>query len=190
MRNNQPIIIGISGKIGSGKDTLADLIIKNDPAFIKVSYASKLKKVGAFLTGTEESLWFTQEGKNVSLPEWGMTIGQFQQKLGTEAIRNGLHNEAWILALFADLKENSKWIIPDMRFPNELEAVKQKGGFTIRINGDPAKVRANSTRDLTHLSEIALDNATDFDFVYTNDKTLVELENFAKLILQCANQAW
>lgn len=176
-------IIGISGKIGSGKDTLADFIIKNDPTFVKVSFAKKLKQIGAFMTGTKEELWFTQEGKNVYLPGWDMTIGQFQQKLGTEAIRVGLHPEAWVLSLFADLKPDSKWLVTDMRFKNEVKAVASIGGYTIRIDGDPAKVRANSTRDLLHPSEVDLDDYEHFTWFYKNDKRLEELEEFAKKIL-------
>lgn len=184
MQFSKAKIIGISGKLGSGKDTLADFIIKNDPEFKKVSFANKLKRIGAFLTGTDEHLWFTQEGKNIELHNWCMTIGQFQQKLGTEAIREGLHSEAWVLSLFADLTPTSKWIITDVRFPNEIEAVTKRHGVTVRINGDPAKVRATSTRDLNHPSETSLDNYQNFDYVYTNNNSLVELENFAKLILQ------
>lgn len=183
---NKPVIIGISGKIGSGKDTLADLIIKKDSTIVKKSFAYKLKQIGAFLTGTEIELWTTQEGKNIWLPEWGMTIGTFQQKLGTEAMRNGLHQQVWVHALFADWKEGDKWIITDMRFRNEAKEVKSVGGTLIRINGDPAKVRANSTRDLTHPSETDLDNFSDFDLVYENTKSLSELDNFADLVLHRA----
>jgi hypothetical protein len=179
----QQTIIGISGKIGSGKDTLADFIIKHNNQFEKKSYAKKLKQIGSFLTGTDEKLWFTQEGKNINLPDWDMTIGQFQQRLGTEAIRNGLHQEAWILSLFADLAPTSKWLITDMRFKNEAYAIKQRGGKVLRINGDPAKVRANSTRDLSHPSETDLDDFNEWDSVYQNVGTLDNLETYAKLVL-------
>ena len=178
----KPIIIGISGKIGSGKDTLADLIIKHS-GFEKKSFANKLKKTGAFLTGTEEELWFTQEGKNVMLPEWDMNIGEFQQKLGTDAVRDGLHNDAWAIALFSDLKPSSKWVITDLRFKNEAGIVKKHDGTLIRIEGDPAKTRANSKRNLNHRSETDLDDYIGWDGLYNNVGTLENLETYAKLIL-------
>lgn len=179
------LIIGISGKIGSGKDTLADFLQKwsNKPILAKKSFAYKLKMTGAFLTGTDSSLWFTQEGKNVYLDAWGMTIGEFQQKLGTEAIRNGLHSNAWIISLFADLNKDSRWVITDMRFKNEAKAVKDNGGILVRIDGDPTNTRTNSKRDLTHPSETDLDDFQDWDVHYKNTGTLADLEVVAQLIL-------
>jgi len=65
------------------------------------------------------------------------------------------------------------WIFTDMRFPNELEAVKLRGGLTIRVNRD------NGTRAIdvnSHESETSLDDAT-FDYVIDNNsdfKNLIE----------------
>lgn len=176
-------IIGLSGKMGSGKDTLADLVLKLDPSFEKVSFAKKLKEVGAFLTNTNKELWFTQEGKNIYLPEWGMTIGTFQQKLGTDAMRNNLHRATWRLALFANIRPSSKWVITDVRFPDEAEDIRNKTGILVRVNGDPKNCRATSTRDINHISETALDTYSNFDLQYENNKSLADLEKFAKFIL-------
>ena len=66
------------------------------------------------------------------------------QIIGTEYIRDKVHPNAWVNALFSDyrdkvdfdnnLPKSSSWIITDMRFPNELEAVKSRGGITIRVD--------------------------------------------------------
>lgn len=76
------------------------------------------------------------------------------QLLGTECGRDIIHPNIWVNSLFADYKPintiskiNEKgniigtnkslfpnWIITDMRFPNELKAVKDNGGITIRVN--------------------------------------------------------
>lgn len=174
------MIIGISGKIGSGKDTFADFIKKFCPELEGKSFAYKLKKIGAYLTGTDEVLWFTQNGKNIELPGWDMTIGEFQQKLGTDAARDGLHPRTWELSLFADYKPEDNWIITDVRFPNEADAIKNKNGILIRLNGDPAKVRANSKRNLFHPSETSLDKYEHFDYVFHNEGPIGELEGFAR----------
>lgn len=170
------MLIGISGKLGSGKNTVADVITKYWPEFELKSFAEKLKYITHYLTGCSLADTYSQEGKNKFLPEWGMTIGQFQQKLGTEAMRAGLHVETWVLALFANYNNSCDWIVTDVRFKNEAKAIKDRGGILIRVDGDPARVRANSTRDLNHPSEIDLDDWKDWDIYYLNDGTLKDLE--------------
>ena len=75
-----------------------------------------------------------------------LTPRKILQLLGTEAGRQIIHPNIWVNALMSnyklilnkwDDKGNNlypDWIITDMRFPNELEAVKAKGGITIRVN--------------------------------------------------------
>jgi hypothetical protein len=52
-----------------------------------------------------------------------------------------------------------KWIITDVRFPNELQAIKDKGGIVIRVE----KITNNLKVSNNHESETALDDAT-FDY--------------------------
>lgn len=121
------------------------------------------------------------------------------QLIGTEAGRNIIHPNVWINSLFSDykgvnnwdyLQEPTKeeyerdsiypnWIITDMRFENELEAVKQRGGITIRVNrGEP--------KENEHASETGLDNAT-FDYVIDNNGTIEELVEKVRIILKTEN---
>lgn len=178
------MIIGISGKIGSGKDTLANFIILHNKVFKKKSFAYNLKYVTQFLTNTNYEDNHSQEGKNKYLPEWGLTIGEFQQKLGTEGLRNGVHENGWVISLFSTYHKKENWIITDVRFPNEADAVKERNGILIRITGDPANIRKNSKRDLNHASETSLDSYADWDYEYINNKIIYDLEDFAKIILE------
>lgn len=68
------------------------------------------------------------------------------------------------------------FIITDMRFPNELKAVKDRGGITIRVER-PGLVESN------HLSETSLDSAT-FDFIINNDGSIDDLLLSIKKILK------
>ena len=179
-------------------------------------WATALRKVAAILLGMDEQFLYTDEFKKMVLPvEWNqikigdiahtnpqflkgfpyphsyqMTGRQFLQKLGTDAIRNGLHEQAWINALMSQYRlkrgcpkrcERAEeciepkwcynaiypnWIITDTRFPNELAAVKAAGGVSIRIN-------RYQTIDL-HVSETALDNVK-FDYTIDNNGTIEEL---------------
>lgn len=70
------------------------------------------------------------------------------------------------------------WCITDMRFPNELKAVEDRDGITIRIE------RGGSTNQLgnLHPSEIALDDAT-FDYIIDNNSDIQSLIKQVKYIL-------
>lgn len=248
-------IIAISGRIGSGKDTVGKIIqyltspcskqnskyrtyqefLNNNGGFdarnfdhhyqsewqIK-KFAGKLKEIASILTGIPEYKFEDQEFKTTYLDEnWNywyknnhtiikegeainkeilhqMTVREFLQKLGTEAMRNGLHYNTWVNALFADYrakwvptkdsvaeedvsleKEYPNWIITDMRFPNELEAVKQRNGIIIKIVRPTEK---NKTTARLHPSETSLDNVK-FDYEIINDGEIIDLIEKVKTIL-------
>jgi len=135
------MLIGLSGHIKSGKSTAAALIRKFDPSFEERYFAYKLKFIAAYLTGQDQTLFETQEGKEGFLEDWGMTRRKMLQQLGTESLRDHFHHDVWIKALFADYKDNPQcgcpfpnWIISDTRFPNEANAIKERGGKILRIN--------------------------------------------------------
>lgn len=127
------------------------------------------------------------------------------QVIGTECIRDKVHPNAWVNALFADYKPKNtiskinekgnvigtnislypNWIITDMRFPNELEAVKSRGGITIRVNRFEqisTSVRVHGI-GVPHESETALDNA-DFDYTIENNSSIEDLIHTVSLILK------
>ena len=118
-----------------------------------------------------------------------MTVRQLLQELGTEAMRDGLHTNVWVNALFADFKfakmsqyNPSHWLITDMRFPNELEAIKERGGITIRVTRDYALRGGPEDPKNLHPSETALDKET-FDYEIVNDGTIEELVGKVRDIL-------
>jgi len=82
-----------------------------------------------------------------------MTPRLMLQLLGTECGRQIIHPNIWVNSLFADYNqpidetqkinkdkgyaykgEISNWIITDVRFPNEAQAIKDRGGIVIRVN--------------------------------------------------------
>lgn len=83
------------------------------------------------------------------------------------------------------------WCITDMRFPNEMDAVKAKGGITIRVNGmyvrqGDGKATRTYSETGDHPSETALDNHK-FDYVIDNDGTISDLIDKVKNILTLNN---
>lgn len=174
-------IIGISGKIGVGKDQLANYIIELRPEYIKKSFAYKLKQMCAILTGIPMEDQLTREGKAKWMPKWGMTVGQMQQLMGTNAIRDGLHTNAWVIALMSDYDPSKHWVITDVRFYNEAIAIKNAGGILVRLNRISAV--DGSWRVGSHVSETELDNYLFWDFLMENNGTLDDLRNFARMIV-------
>lgn len=186
------MIIGISGRIGSGKDTLAQFIQELDPSWEIKKFAGKLKQIASLLTGVPVKAFESQSFKKEIMPAvWGgMTYREFLQKLGTDAIRDALHPNTWVNALFADYKliprggddqsapfvSYPNWLITDVRFINEAEAVRRNGGVMVRLKRNELPAAG------LHPSETSLDDY-DFDLVIDNTGDLDKLKRAAKSIL-------
>ena len=158
-----------------------------------------------YLTTTKKELK-NYEGLELIKP----TPRFLMQYVGTDLLRNQLHPEIWVNSLMSEYKKYKEtkpfinstlkdenypnWIITDCRFSNELEAVKKRGGITIRVNR-PCNICGGSgyhkmscpvSKSGEHYSEIALDSAA-FDFVINNNKDIEHLINEVKKILKKLN---
>lgn len=165
------MIIGLSGKKGSGKNTVSELIRRYSlPAhWEEKQFAGKLKQMVSVLTGITMGDLDRQEVKEATLKymDLGTTPRYLLQTLGTEWGRNLIDKDIWVKTLLSDYKRNSDWIITDVRFENEAMAIKERGGLLIRIN------RGQSPDE--HSSETMLDNYDGFDYVIDNNGTWGEL---------------
>lgn len=169
------MLIGLSGKAGSGKDAAFRIIqALTDYAFDNKKNSYKLKQIAGTLLGdhnfAEKWELSDREFRDFFLEDWGMTRREFLMKLGTEAIRDGLNKNSWILALYADYRPLiSNWIVTDVRFKNEAEALKERGGILIRIERP-------GTKGQDHPSDKDLDDYQGFDKVIVNDGTLLQFQ--------------
>lgn len=165
-------------------------------------FAGKLKEIASMLTGISMHKFEDQEFKKTTLgPEWDfadadapdniMTVRMFLQKLGTDGLREGLHTNVWVNALFADYLpihhdfveggfEWPNWIITDCRFENEAQAVKDRDGLIIRID------RPGITAVNAHPSETALDDYA-FDERIVNDGSVEDLYEKIKFAIDKRN---
>lgn len=169
-------------------------------------WAGKLKQIASILTGIPVEKFEDQEFKHRALgrewcypTEWQgrehwveMTVREFLQKLGTDACRNGLHTNTWVNALMADYENTitgldsegndayPNWIITDTRFPNEAQAIKDRGGIIIRV--DRPGVKAINA----HPSETGLDD-WEFDHKIMNGSDIVSLMFTVHTILKKHN---
>lgn len=152
-------VICISGKARHGKDTLASMM-KNELEKINkrvliTHYADLLKYIC--------KNFFNWDGEK---DEKGRHLLQY---IGTDVVRN--KDENYWVKFVSDMLSISedRWdyvLIPDTRFPNEINYLKERGCdvFTIRIIRDGFENNLGEINQ-THESETALDN-------YKFDKTI------------------
>lgn len=237
--SQQPRIIGVAGNAGSGKDTVADHLVKNH-GFVKVALADPLKRIcREVFNFSEEQLWGPSEKRNepdkryprttgivasevmkmdgvsdvhiVGGP-WGppvyertvyLTPRHALQQLGTEWGR-ACYPNIWVeyaLRVAIDiLKERRGYsaqgglmpdgggdrprgvVIPDVRFRNEVDAIRAAGGKVWRVSREGAGLQGDAAK---HQSETDLDTIPRDLFAHhvSNNRTLESLYSFVDMIV-------
>jgi len=139
------MIVGITGFIGSGKDTIADYLV-TFKGFRRMSFAEPLKDAMSAIFGWDRELL---EGKTVYSRQWREQVDPWWaerlqiphltprwvlQQWGTEVGRRAFHDDIWIASVENKLRTiNDNVVLSDARFPNELMAVKRAGGINLRV---------------------------------------------------------
>jgi len=200
------MIIGFVGLIGAGKDTAADYLV-NSHGFRRDSFANTLKDAVAQVFGWDRTLL---EGRTAEARAWREQVDEWWaerlqmpqltprwilQYWGTEVCRQGFHDDIWIASLENKMrKTKDNIVISDVRFPNEIKAIKNAGGIVVRIrrgpdpdwfqyaeayNAGPSRIGWALSRDQLvnrgiHASEYSWVGG-EIDFVVTNDSTVDDL---------------
>lgn len=179
------LLIGICGQKGVGKDTLSDYIIQKYNCE-QYAFAYPLKKLikDLFDLSNEQLYGSTKE---VVDKRWNTTPRKLMQYIGTELFRNQLKNlipelnfeNLWIRKFDDWYNENrhNNIIISDIRFIDEMEAVKKNGGIIIKVD-------RNLPYEDTHSSELFYKEVS-ADYVLDNNSTKENLykqfDNILKL---------
>ena len=179
------MIIGISGKAGSGKDTAAKMLevlyanpdisyedfankrYKNFADIQIVHFADSLKETAQVLFRIGEWETNTQEGKKTTINWIGKTVRELLQGIG-QGLRDAIDPNLWVKILFASTDDWSNYIIADVRYPNEVYAIKKRNGVLIRIDRKGAGAG-------NHSSETALDNYKEWDVHIENNSSIEDL---------------
>lgn len=179
-KKNTKIYI-LSGKAKSGKDAVSKIITDyyKDKKCISISYSYYLKDYIKRITG-----W---SGSEEDKPR------ELLQQMGIELIKNKINDSLFINRLLEDIEVFSYFydviIITDARLVEEVEVPKQKlnNVVTIRINRN--SIDNNLTLEQkTHLTETALDNYSNFDYVIDNNKDYTSLEKEVLKIMGGENE--
>lgn len=175
----------------------------SDSTWIKMMFADKLKQVASVLLNCSIHFWEDPNFKASVVKQYSLTGREILQKIG-ESMRKEIGEDIWVNSLFNDYDnlnyivqesfndgdiehedlmdyESKSYtvkpnvIITDVRMPNEAKAIKDRGGILIRID-------RNTGFNDNHISETALDDYEDWDYVIDNNGTLTDLFNQVKEI--------
>lgn len=183
-------IIGLSGRMSSGKDTAAEVLVEHY-GYKQFAFADAMRDAALALDPIVD-MWLDEDGfrssiiKGSRLSEVVNAVGWRQAKdtmpevrrtlerLGTEVGRNLFGTNFWIDQTFKAIAEyGGAAVITDVRFPNEARAVEKIAlGYLIRIERPSLEGVAGSS----HISESALDDY-DFEEIVVNDGTIQHLHN-------------
>jgi hypothetical protein len=174
------MILGLGHLSRTGKDTAA-LALCRDLDYRRVAFADKLKalaieadplvtsstmatNVGA---GKGRLAWvvhgMTWEGAKDSYPE----VRNFLINLG-EGARKVFGDDFWVEYALKGLKKTDRVVFSDVRYPNEVEAIKRLGGKLIRVDRPGMSPQG--------LSDHALEGFDEWDATIQNYGTTQELE--------------
>lgn len=206
------MIIGITGKAQSGKDTACRIVqlintVDYDCACLegegekyildnvdnilpitcmweKHAFADKLKECASIILGIPRFMFESGEFKEsfTSLPLSNkegepMTNREFLQYFGTEVGRS-IDKNLWIKALMYSYgrDKESHWIIPDVRFPNEADAIRNAGGVLWKIEREGSGAG-------NHISEKLIDDIM-VDIIIENN---LDMKYYIKAITMAYN---
>jgi len=172
-------IVGVVGFLGSGKNTVGEMLIKQ-LGYNRDSFAGPLKDAVSVVFGWDRELL---EGETKASREWRdlpdewwenrldwpnhklnylgkrFTPRLALQLWGTDVLRVGFFDALWIASLEYRLKDADRIVVTDCRFPNEIQTIRKMGGKVIRVKRGPepewwdTAIAANS--DFTHAPECA-----------------------------------
>lgn len=162
-------IIVFSGKQFSGKDTVAKILLNQFQSFKRIGIGDAIKmrygqKTGLSLDEIEKNKSVYRQDL-IDLGDWG----------------RAQNPDYWLNSI---IEYDGDTIVTDIRVPHELELFRSKGAFTVRVEAsEEARAKRGVLSSKNDLTETALDNINDWDYVIHNEGTYEELlENTQELI--------
>lgn len=148
------VLIGITGRAGAGKDTMADELAEKH-GFLKMPFAGPLKMAAKVLFGFSDQQMNDRELKECMNDYWGITHRSALQKLGTECMRGVFGQDFWLkrwMLSYSEWRDTDHIVVPDVRFENEANLIRNCGGSIVHIR------RPNNTNAIpqTHASEAGI----------------------------------
>jgi hypothetical protein len=178
----KPLLIGIAGVARSGKDTAAQHLVSHH-GFQAYAFADPLRD-GLMHILNLSPCDFDGAQKELPLPWLGRSPRQLMQSLGTEWGRNNVHPELWLLLAEQNLDllarthdETRGFVVSDVRFENEADFIRKRGGVVIHMERIAAlTVNQHSSENgvVRAPGDIWLPNDGPFEELFTNLNHVVD----------------
>lgn len=151
----RPILIGLTGRARSGKTTAAEHLARTY-LLEQYAFADPLRD-GLMAIFNLDPTDFEGDRKEQPLGWLDCSPRQLMQSMGTEWARNTVHPDVWVKLAEQNLEYMTKAlgavlgiIVSDVRFENEADLIRRRGGTVIHI------LRPNALAVNPHISEAGI----------------------------------
>lgn len=185
-------LIGIAGKAGSGKDTVANRLVEKH-GFVRYAFADPIKRGLDAMFGLDANYFEDRSLKELPIPRLGdKSPRQLAQWLGTEYGRHLVADDLWVrlaereFDYYRNMNETSffsrtHWyrgmVVPDVRFENEADWIRSKGGVVLHLT------RPGVDGVAAHVSESGVPRCPE-DVVLVNRGTIQDLHTNLDTMMQ------
>lgn len=121
------IVVGMTGRAGSGKDTVANYLVQHH-GFTKLAYAGPLKSAVCELFAIEPAVLEDRIMKEKIVEDWGRSPRWLAQWLGTDILREKIDENIFVKNMARRIGSHDRVVISDVRFSNEADLVHELGG--------------------------------------------------------------
>ncbi|MBF6030808.1 deoxynucleotide monophosphate kinase [Pseudomonas sp. P115] len=168
----KPILIGLTGRARSGKTTAAEHLVRTY-LLEHYAFADPLRD-GLMAIFNLDPSDFEGDRKEQPLAWLDRSPRQLMQSMGTEWARNTVHPDVWVKLAQQNLDYMTKalgavlgFVVSDVRFENEADLIRRRGGTIVHIS------RADAQVVNPHVSEAGVAGNKD-DLLMFNNGTVEE----------------
>jgi hypothetical protein len=196
---NRIQIIGVCGRKRHGKDSVGN-ILRKEYGFSATAFADAVKRVAMDVYGLSwDQCYGDGPEKEAVEPRWGLSPRVIMQRIGTEVGRS-IHTDTWVKHTLDNIQAaatgqlftwrddftqgfvrvglvRTQWVITDVRFPNEAEAIRAAGGQVWKVVRPSLGVPTDE-----HPSETSVDLVRE-NVTIVNDGSLEDLSRKVSLIM-------